>query len=529
MKQHYEQKQIFLLINQLFMIIFLCYEFLQSSIIGTTKLVPLMLITILTIEGAYITFVNIKENSTLSQFLNLVFLVLWQFLFTLNENQIPYTLSILLSVVILYKTVRFLLLFFFQDSTYVYKKETDLLLKIVCLSALAAKLINDRLFAILLLCQFVLSFCCIAFLFLKHRKRITFVLKSEKKHLLQSIVIIVLPFIGYTMVFAGNPEYLSNSGWYIIIFIPICSIHAIAFKNHKFMKRYFNLKEGKIGIISVFAFIGVLSLGALFKWNMLTYFIIIHTILGFVLLYFTLLYKDIKNTILNSDTGVPKVLHESFYANNLLQIIKEEELKKDFSNYLHDEVLQDLLSVKNMVNKSNVKEIREIIETTLDNLNVSIREQMQEYHPTLLKTLTLKENYSNLLAMVQQKYPMKKVDLSFDCDEHLFLVEPYHLVVYRILKELVINTFKHSKCSKLFVRLTQKNNEIELIVKDNGVGLKMYENYVSTEHRGLNSIKEQLLLLNGKMTILESNPSGLCITIRIPMKGDDSYEYFINR
>lgn len=139
MKKYYEQKQIFILMNQLCMIIFLCYEFLQGKIAGTAKLLPLTFITIMVIYGAYISFVNIKENNTLSKFSKLLFFASWQFLLTLNGSQISYTLSILLSVVILYKTVQFLLLFFFQDSIYAYKKETDWILKITCVLTLVAK------------------------------------------------------------------------------------------------------------------------------------------------------------------------------------------------------------------------------------------------------------------------------------------------------------------------------------------------------------------------------------------------------
>ncbi|MFI8709247.1 sensor histidine kinase [Bacillus sp. NPDC077411] len=529
MKKYYEQKQIILLINQLCIIIFLCYEFSQHNIVGTAKLLPLAIITIMVIYGAYIGFVNMKENIALWKFSNLLMLASWQFLFTLSEIQIFYTLSTLLSVVILYQTAQFFLFFFFQDSTYMYKKEKDWILQIICLLTLVAKLINDKMFAILFLCQFVLSFICIAFLFLKHRRRIMFILKSEKKHLLRSVAVLIFFFIGYAAFFAENPEYLSNLGWYIMILFPLFSIHAVAFKNHIFMKKYFLLKEGKRGLILFLILVCMISLGILFRFNMIAYFIIIHTLFWFVLLHFTLLYKDIKKTIVNSDTEEPKIMSDSSYAYNLVQIAKEEKLKRDFSNYLHDEILQDVLAVKNMMNKSNKEEIHEIIVKTLDHLNLSIRVQMEEYYPTLLKTLTFQENYSNLLEMIQQKYGMKNIDISFNCSENLFLVEPYQLVIYRMLKELVTNAFKHSKCSKLVVSLKQENDEIELIVKDNGIGLVDNEKYVRNDHRGLNSIKEQLFLLNGKMTISECNPSGLCITILIPMKGDDSYEYFINR
>ncbi|MEN1936451.1 ATP-binding protein [Paenibacillus sp. 102] len=527
MKKYYEQKQIFILMNQLCMIIFLCYEFLQGNIAGTEKLLPLTFITIMVIYGAYISFVNIKENNTLSKFSKLLLFASWQFLLTLNGSHIFYTLSILLSVVILYKTVQFLLVFFFQDSIYTYKKETDWILKVMCISTLVAKLINEKLFAVLFLCQWIFSFLCIIFLFLKHRKRIKFIFTSEKNHLRKSIAILIALFIVYALLFARSPEYLSNLGWYIVILLPLFSIHAIAFKSHLFIKQYFLLKEEKMVFMFLCCIVFMSSLGMLFRFNIITYFIIIHTIFWFVLLYFTLLFQDVKNRILNVDIEEARAVPKSSYVHNLLQIAKEEKLKSDFSNYLHDEILQDILAVKNMMNKSNKEEIHEMIVKTLDNLNQSIRVQMQEYHPALLKTLTLKKNYSNLLEMIQQKYGMKNIDISFNCNENLFLVEPYNLVIYRILKELVINAFKHSECSQLVLSLVQENNKIELIVKDNGVG--MGKHHIPNEHRGLNSIKEQLFLLNGNMTISKCEPSGLCVVIFIPMKGDDSYQYFINR
>lgn len=124
---------------------------------------------------------------------------------------------------------------------------------------------------------------------------------------------------------------------------------------------------------------------------------------------------------------------------------------------------------------------------------------------------------------------MKHVNISFTCNDHLFLVEPYQLIVYRILKELVTNAFKHSNCSQIYLHLIQQNGEIQLIVKDDGIGLTTTNTDILNDHKGLISIKEQLLLLNGEMTVSNSNPSGLCVTIFIPMKGDDSYKHFINR
>jgi two-component system secretion system sensor histidine kinase SalK len=267
----------------------------------------------------------------------------------------------------------------------------------------------------------------------------------------------------------------------------------------------------------------------LLQFSIISYYILLHSIIWFILLHFTLIYSDIKQVVYNEDKGNSSIFTDSFYAHNLIQIAKEEEIKKDFSNYLHDEVLQDLLSIKNMIKKSNKPEVQEIIIKTLDNLNISIRDQMHEYHPTILKALTLKENLHSLLETVEQTYCTKNITISFVCDDKLFLVEPYNLIVYRTLKELVTNAFKHSKCSQIKIFLSQEKEKIKLIVEDNGIGLQTSEQHMSNSHKGLYSIHEQVLYLNGEITITDKKPSGLCVIIRLPMKGEDSYQYFINR
>lgn len=529
MKKSYEKKQIFILLNQILVILYLCYQYKINTIAGMEKLIPLIIISLILIDGAYISYKNIKGNVTLSRFTYLLFLVAWQFLFSLEESSTFYTLSMLLSVVILYKSLQFLLIFFFQDTTYTCKKETDWTLKIVCLLTLISFLINERLFAVLFLIQWILSFGCITFLFLKHRKRITFVLMSEKRHFLKTGFIIFISFIGYAFAFADKPEYLNNFGWYVIIVFPLFSIHSIAFKNKGAVGAYIPFKKTNLIVMCLFAFISIISLGLLLRIDVIGYFIIIHMILLMVLLRFTIMYKSLQSALIENENS--KLAHENFYTHNLMQVKKEEELKRDVSNYLHDEILQDILSIKNMINKSDKEEVRKIIFETLDNLNLSIREQMQEFHPTLLKTLTLKENYGYLLKTLDQKYGNGEINIIFNCMKDLFLVDPYHLVVYRILKELVTNAIKHSRCSQITVALKQENEKVELIVSDDGIGLKenKYGVTASNHHKGLDSINEQLLLLNGKMIISNNDPAGLCVCIQIPMKGDDSYQYFINR
>ena len=79
-----------------------------------------------------------------------------------------------------------------------------------------------------------------------------------------------------------------------------------------------------------------------------------------------------KGEFIGLKQGKSKIIRESKYNTALQQLQKEELLKTEFANFLHEDVLQDLLSVKNMMTKSHRPEIQKIIIETLDNLNIHI-------------------------------------------------------------------------------------------------------------------------------------------------------------
>lgn len=192
-------------------------------------------------------------------------------------------------------------------------------------------------------------------------------------------------------------------------------------------------------------------------------------------------------------------------------------------------MLQDLLSVKNMVTKAHRPDIQDIIIETLDNLNTHIREQMQDYHPVILKNLTAKENYQNLIESISQSFPQRNILVSFDCTNDLFLVEPYNVLIYRLLKELLSNVFKHSNGNRAWVMLTQENSIIELSVSDDGNAVPDIIIAADKEkHKGIASITEQVNKMDGSIIISENTPHGICIQITMPMKGDASYQYFVS-
>ena len=89
----------------------------------------------------------------------------------------------------------------------------------------------------------------------------------------------------------------------------------------------------------------------------------------------------------------------------------------------------------------------------------------------------------------------------------------YELNIYRIIQELVNNAIKHSNCKEVRIRLHQVEENIILIVSDDGIGStpKQKRNGI-----GLYNIKNRLASLNGKLKIETSKNKGFKVVISIP-------------
>lgn len=484
--------------------------------------IPLLLASLITIAITYISSCNIRDNPIISLFCGLLALDSWYILLSFEKGVIESLLFTALSPIIWYVSIRFILMFLFQGSGYRFRTPTNVILLVTCISSLVGIGISEKVFASLYGIQFLSNCFCFLFIILVHWKRIAFVLKSEWKCILCSVAVITTSFWVYYFITRNMQNHISNFGIYLPVLLFFMSIHGIMLKDHSSypLSTIFSKKQTAL-IICLYLII--LGFTILFTGG--GYEELILAINGF----FSFLYLCNIILGLNLKQGKNQMLKESKYQEALRQLQQEELLKTEFANYLHDEVLQDLLSVKNMMTKMNRPDIQEIIIETLEHLNTNIRKQMQDYHPVILRTLTAKENYENLMEAITLSFPQRSIIVSFDCSDSLFLVEPYHILIYRLLKELLTNVFKHSDGNRAWVMLMQENGIIKLSVSDNGSAhADCLHTKDKAKHKGIAFIAEQVNHMEGTMLILNNIPQGICIQITIPMKGDVSYQYFVS-
>ena len=479
-------RQGLMILNQLLLIVFLCVMNTIGATIPVENIVHIVLLTFLFWDGYYISGKNIKGNPVLSQFAILLVLFGWHFGLSLfGSYPLADTASVVMLPICLYQLMNFVQAFLFQGANYKGRR--------VFLSGTISVI---------------------------HRKRVWFVLRSQRKQLLFSAIFVLLPFICYMTAFSRKENYVEQMGLYLIVMLTFVSIHSIIFRANHQQKPFFSLSWPTTAVFLLLCIASFVLIVWLFGLPILTAITLLYLLVFCGLLYRLLLFWKASRSENNASEAVP-----SFYEYTIAQLKHEEALRKEFTNYLHDDILQDLLSMKNLVRKAGQIEIQQLLEDTLRKLTSSIRSQMQAYHPKLLKNLTFKENLQSVLDSITND---SDTLIALDCKDDIFLVEPYTMLICRFARELAVNALKHSHAARIDVRLQQENDMIILQVSDNGAGFSTPPEDHSIHH-GLASIQEQVSFLNGKMTVKENPDGGTNVSIFIPMKGDESYARFVGR
>lgn len=92
-------------------------------------------------------------------------------------------------------------------------------------------------------------------------------------------------------------------------------------------------------------------------------------------------------------------------------------------------------------------------------------------------------------------------------------------MLYRVVQEALNNAGKHSRATRVFVRLSCRGNRAMLEVWDDGVGIDLQEmagKEPAVTGYGLHSMRERVELCQGTFEIRSEKSKGTRILISIP-------------
>jgi len=236
-------------------------------------------------------------------------------------------------------------------------------------------------------------------------------------------------------------------------------------------------------------------------------FLIIFSIIAFflaltVVLLFAIFQKR-KNKLLREQEAAENRFREEIIE---AEVEIREETLRNISWELHDNIGQMLTLAK--IQLQNADEISEPVNEASDTIGkclVELRSLSKLINPDTFKNLSLVEA---LKLEVERFNRMKYLEASLDFNEDTFdLDKKVEVVIFRMLQEFFTNTVKHSKASKLTVKVDYNGDKLNIEAKDNGVGFDTANMEVFTGI-GLSNIRNRAKLIKAKAEIVSRKGEG---------------------
>jgi len=103
---------------------------------------------------------------------------------------------------------------------------------------------------------------------------------------------------------------------------------------------------------------------------------------------------------------------------------------------------------------------------------------------------------------IETELSIEDVSVSLNVEQALF----------RVLQEALANVARHSKADKVLVSLNSENDNVILVVEDNGIG---YDAERITRGIGLDSMRERLEVVNGELEISSQKSKGTRVIAKV--------------
>ena len=199
-----------------------------------------------------------------------------------------------------------------------------------------------------------------------------------------------------------------------------------------------------------------------------------------------------------------------------------EEERQRIARELHDELGQKLSAMKLEIsacmrehpNPAVVNRARGVLDI-LDETVASARRIAMDLRPLMLDDLGLAEAIDWQVQAFSRRSGIKA---ELQLDKGLDTLQPKLIItVYRIVQEALTNITRHAQATRVSISLECQDQELHLVIQDNGIGFPRVPQARRAGSFGLLGIRERVLMLGGRLTVGNARSGGARLTARVPL------------
>ncbi len=153
---------------------------------------------------------------------------------------------------------------------------------------------------------------------------------------------------------------------------------------------------------------------------------------------------------------------------------------------------------------------------TLTDARKQLRSITSQLSPLVLETLGLVAALSWLSDEMERTYGLVVETVDEGGTEALSPTAA--VILYRVVRELLINVVKHAGVRSATVLIACEDDQVSIQVEDNGLGIAQVEAiFESDQTHGLRAIRERLTYLGGSVRIWSHPGNGTTVALKVPV------------
>ena len=236
--------------------------------------------------------------------------------------------------------------------------------------------------------------------------------------------------------------------------------------------------------------------------------IIAAIILGIIIFYFfiSIIRQQRKNLALQKQSVQ-------------LQIASLEKDRARIASDLHDELGPMLSAVKMKINSIEINDPDDEEEIEKTNMHIDdMLKRMREISFNLMPNTLIRKG---LVIAIQEFISYigrdNTLQINFSAGNNIILSEEKTINMYRIVQEIIHNTIKHAKATKLVIQIENIKDKVVLKTADNGVGFDQRKEEVETSGIGLRNLLSRTEMMKGQLFFESKKGKGTAYTFEIPV------------
>jgi signal transduction histidine kinase len=207
-------------------------------------------------------------------------------------------------------------------------------------------------------------------------------------------------------------------------------------------------------------------------------------------------------------------------SEDLMRDIELERMR--ISREIHDQLGQlltaikmELRTVERLIGREPEKISERLKETyaLVDETIRSIRRIASDLRPGILDDFGLEAAVEWQLQQFRERTSVRVEFVSDLAEERLS--KDMATAAFRVLQEALTNVARHAEAGKVDVRLQTTEDELLLVVQDDGKGLPLDR---SSRSLGLVGMRERARQLGGSVTVANAAEGGVRVTMRAPLR-----------